>query len=114
MASLDPQIGEFDFKGMHRARVITNSDHEGVLGVFIPTLVTDMPDDLEESKPVVTPLSDPIFENQTELGLSQNVREDNFILARPCAWLVENGRSSSNSGGSFRVPRVGTDRKSVV
>ena len=110
MFQLDNQVRELDLRVQQRGRVVNNVDPrmEGRLGVFIPSLMTDLPDSLEGPAPMVNSIPAGVFENQDEMGLSSTIREDSYIWARPCAWLVENGQGSGNQGGSFRVPRVGT------
>ena len=108
--NLDGQIRELDLHGFFRGRVVKNDDPkmEGRLGLFIPALVVDMPDHLEAPAPIDNPVEDSLFANGQELQLRGTVKEDNYLWARPCAWLVENSRAAKNVGGSFRVPRVGT------
>lgn len=110
MIQLDGQVRELDMRVQMRGRVVNNVDPkmEGRLGVFIPSLMTDLPDSLEAPAPFANSIPGGIFENQDEMGLSSSVREDSYIWARPCAGLVENGQGGSNQGGSFRVPRNGT------
>jgi hypothetical protein len=70
--------------------------------------VTETPNDAEKPAPSMKASKDRVFENQTELKLPSMVKTNNYIWARPCAWLVENGSTAANQGGSHRVPRVGT------
>lgn len=108
--STDGQVRGLTFAGNFRARVVKNDDpkKEGRLGVFIPSLITEVPNNLEVPKPSTGAIPSTLFANQKELALSTSVKRDNFIWARPCAFLVENGSGASNHGGSYRVPTNGT------
>jgi hypothetical protein len=103
--SSDGQVRGLDFSGHFRARVVNNIDPkgEGRLGVFIPALITEVPNNLDKPQPSVGAIPPTLFANQHELGLSSQVKRDNYVWARPCAHLVESG-----GGGSFRVPSSGT------
>lgn len=109
MATSD-QVRDLDLYGFYRGRVVNNVDltGEGRVGLFIPALVTEMPNFLEKPAPTVAVMAEPVFENQSELQVSSVIREDNYIWARPAAWLVENGTDGENAGGSYRVPNNGT------
>ena len=104
------QLQDINFNGHFRGRVVNNVDEhlEGSIGVFIPALVVDMPDSMEGPAPLDNPISAPVFHNQDEIPLRSSVREDNYIWARPCSALVENGSDSNNFGGSFKIPKIGT------
>lgn len=109
-SSSQDQVRGLSFSGNFRARVVNNVDPkgEGRLGVFIPALITEVPNNLETPKASIGVIAPTLFANQKELGLSQQVKRDNYIWARPCAHLVENGSAAGNHGGSFRVPTNGT------
>jgi hypothetical protein len=108
--SSEGQVRGLNFSGHFRGRVVNNVDPKGEarLGVFIPSLITEVPNNLEAPKPTTGAIPPTLFANQHELGLSTQVKRDNYVWARPCAHLVENGSSSSNASGSYRVPANGT------
>jgi uncharacterized protein involved in type VI secretion and phage assembly len=108
--SSDGQVRGLSFSGYFRGRVVNNVDPKGEarLGVFIPSLITEVPNNLEAPKPTTAAIPPTLFANQHELGLSTQVKRDNYIWARPAAHLVENGSASSNASGSYKVPAVGT------
>lgn len=109
-SSSEGQIRGLDFSGNFRARVVKNDDpkKEGRLGVFIPSLITEVPASLETPQAGQGAIPTSLFANQKELGLSPQVKKDNYVWARPCAHLVENGGAAGNHGGSYRMPTVGT------
>lgn len=109
-SSTEGQIRGLSFSGFFRGRVVNNTDvkKEGRLGVFIPSLITEVPDKLEVPAPSTLSIPTGLFANQKELGLSSQVKRDNYVWARPAAHLVENGGAAGNHGGSYRVPTVGT------
>lgn len=109
-SSSQDQVQGLNFSGYFRARVVKNDDPmmEGRLGVFIPSLITEIPNNLEAPKSSVGTVSTTLFANQSELGLSRQVKKDNFIWARPGDFLVENGGGASNHGGTYQIPNVGT------
>ena len=108
--SSEGQVRGLNFSGHFRGRVVNNVDPKGEarLGVFIPSLITEVPNNLEAPKPTTGAIPPTLFANQHELGLSSQVKRDNYVWARPCAHLVENGSASSNASGSYRVPANGT------
>lgn len=107
---LESQVQDLKYSGFFRGRVVKNDDPklEGRIGIFVPAIITELPNHLEAPAPQTSAIPDNVFENQAELGLNLTVQEDNYIWARPAAWMVENGGTAKNQGGSFRVPRVGT------
>lgn len=108
--NLESQVQDLKYSGFFRGRVVKNDDPklEGRLGVFIPAILTELPNHLEAPVPQTSAIPENVFENQAELGLSPTVQENNYVWARPAAWLAENGGGAKNQGGSFRVPRTGT------
>ena len=104
------QIKDVDLTGIIKARVVNNVDakQEGRLGLFIPSLITEVPHHLEVPSPTTHVISNNLFANQSELQIATQVKGDNYIWARPCAWLIESGSAGKNAGGSFRIPNVGT------
>lgn len=109
-SSSDGQIRGLDFSGYFRARVVNNVDTkmEGRLGLFIPALITEVPNNLEAPKASKGTISKTLFANSDELSLPQQVKKDNYIWARPASFLVENGGSAGNHGGSYKIPTVGS------
>ena len=103
-SSSTDQVHGLDFSGRFRGRVVNNVDpkKEGRVGVFIPALITEVPNNLDAPRPSSNGLPPNLFANQDELGLAPQVKRDNYIWARP-THLVETG-----GGGVFRVPSVGT------
>jgi hypothetical protein len=104
------QVRNLSFAGLMRGRVVKNDDAmmDGRLGVFIASLITEVPNTLEAPTPQTLVIPPGLFANGKELKLPSHVKGDNFIWARPTAWLVENGSKSKNAGGSHRIPKVGT------
>ena len=110
MARFGDAVRDLDLGGTFRGVVVNRVDPrgEGRLGVFLPALFTEAPAQTETPAPGVTVLPQALFENQGDLGVAQSVKTDNYIWARPAAFLVENGRAADNAGGGYRVPRLGT------
>jgi hypothetical protein len=108
--SADGQIKEIDYNGNIKGRVVKVDDPkmEGRIGVFIPSLITEVPHHLEEPSPKIHTIPSNLFANQSELQLSTQVQGNNFIWARPCAFLIEGGSKGKNTGGSYRIPKIGT------
>jgi hypothetical protein len=105
------QVKEFSLKGMIRARVIRNDDpkKEGRLGLSIPTMAPHVPASAQDPAPSTVSVGPDALEHPDALEYKKSVQEDNYIWARPAAWLVENGKGAEKShGGSYRVPRIGT------
>jgi phage anti-repressor protein len=103
--SMDNQVNQLKFSGFFRARVVKNDDpmKEGRLGLFIPSLITELPEAAEEPAPKMNTVKTDIFKNNNELSLPSQIKSDNYIWARPSQGFVEKG-----GGGLFRIPTVGT------
>lgn len=104
------QVHDLHFSGFFKARVVNNVDDsgEGMLGLFIPSIMTELSNMTEEPTPKTHVISEPIFENHGDHQVSPQIKIDNYIWARPCAFLVENGSGSNGSGGRFRIPKNGS------
>ena len=109
-SSTDGQIQDINLNGFVKARVIKNVDAtgEGRLGLFIPSIITEVPHGSEAATPKANTVKQNLFANGPELQVAVQTHGDNYIWVRPCAALVEGGSSSKNTSGSYKVPKVGT------
>jgi len=110
MARFGDLVRDLDLGGFFRGVVVERVDPrgEGRVGVFIPSLLTEAPAHTETPSKGQAVLAKDLFHNADDLAIPTAVKTSNYIWARPCSGLVENGRAVANAGGDYRIPQVGT------